>query len=216
MEIVVKGRNSEISEQFREQVIEKLSRIDKIGQRQKIRRVEVNVSHEPNPRQHDRAARVEMTLRSRGPAVRAEAAAADQTSALDAAVDKLAARLRKVRDRRRIHHGKHNPQSLSEVAAQAPADVIVSGLLGRTQAEDSDPSAIRVVHGVQVEGDHCPLVVREKTHEAVPMTLEQALHGMELVGHDFFLFVEKDSMRPSVVYLRRAYDYGVIHLDVTG
>ena len=215
MEIVVKGRNSEISEKFREQVVEKLSRIDKIGQRQKIRRVEVNVTHEPNPRQHDRAARVEMTLRSRGPAVRAEAAAADQTSALDAAVDKLAARLRKMRDRRRIHHGKHNPQSLSEVAAHAPVDDIVAGLLGRDQTADSEESATRTVHGVQVEGDHCPLVVREKTHQAVPMTLEQALHEMELVGHDFFLFVEKDSMRPSVVYLRRAYDYGVIHLDVT-
>jgi len=74
---------------------------------------------------------------------------------------------------------------------------------------------VHLVSGVQVQGDHCPLVVREKTHEAVPMTLEQALHEMELVGHDFFLFVEKDSMRPSVVYLRRAYDYGVIHLDVS-
>jgi len=73
---------------------------------------------------------------------------------------------------------------------------------------------VHLVSGVKVQGDDCPLVVREKTHAAVPMTLEQALHEMELVGHDFFLFVEKDSMRPSVVYLRRAYDYGVIHLDV--
>ena len=209
MEIVVRGRNSEISEKFREQVVEKLHRIEKIGQRQKIRRVEVEVSHEPNPRQHDRAARVEMTLRSRGPAVRAEAAAVDQVSALDAAVDKLTARLRKLRDRRRIHHGQHNPKSLSEVAALAPLDLTS---LGGTDTEA--PMEHRSVHGVKVEGDHCPLVVREKTHQAKPMTLEQALHEMELVGHDFYLFVEKDSMRPSVVYLRRAYDYGVIHLDV--
>jgi ribosomal subunit interface protein len=208
MEIVVKGRNSEISDRFREHVIEKLQRIDKYDQRKQIHRVEVEITHERNPRQHDRAARVEMTLRSRGPAVRAEAAAIDQASALDAALDKLVARLRKLRDRRRIHHGQHAPRSLSQAAAHVPDDVVSAGL---SPAE----SEVHVVAGVHVEGDACPLVVREKTHEAVPMTLEQALHEMELVGHDFFLFVEKDSMRPSVVYVRRAYDYGVIHLDVS-
>ena len=207
MEIVVKGRNSEISDRFREHVIEKLQRIDKYDQRQQIHRVEVEVSHERNPRQHDHAARVEMTLRSRGPAVRAEAAAIDQASALDAAVDKLVARLRRLRDRRRIHHGQHNPRSLSQVAVAA-ADAAVA------PSDDGLFDDVHLVSGVKVQGDDCPLVVREKTHAAAPMTLEQALHEMELVGHDFFLFVEKDSMRPSVVYLRRAYDYGVIHLDV--
>ncbi|MFL6091286.1 MAG: ribosome hibernation-promoting factor, HPF/YfiA family [Aeromicrobium sp.] len=207
MEIVVKGRNSEISDRFREHVIEKLQRIDKYDQRKQIHRVEVEVTHERNPRQHDRAARVEMTLRSRGPAVRAEAAAIDQASALDAALDKLVARLRRMRDRHRIHHGQHNPRSLSKAAAYVLDDVVSAGL---SDAE----LAVRTVAGVKVEGDDCPLVVREKTHEAIPMTLEQALHEMELVGHDFYLFVEKDSMRPSVVYVRRAYDYGVIHLDV--
>jgi hypothetical protein len=153
-----------------------------------------------------------MTLRSRGPAVRAEAVAIDQTSALDAAVDKLAARLRKLRDRRRIHHGNHTPRSLSEAAAQALDDVDSAGMGDDvTRSAEGDAQSI---HGVHIEGDNCPLVVREKTHKARAMTLEQALHEMELVGHDFFLFVEKDSMRPSVVYLRRAYDYGVIHLEV--
>lgn len=208
MEIVVKGRNSEISDRFREHVIEKLQRIDKYDQRQQIHRVEVEVSHERNPRQHDRAARVEMTLRSRGPAVRAEAAAIDQASALDAAVDKLVARLRRLRDRRRIHHGQHTPRALSQVAIDAAETAV-------TQTDDGLFDDVHLVSGVKVQGDDCPLVVREKTHAAVPMTLEQALHEMELVGHDFFLFVEKDSMRPSVVYLRRAYDYGVIHLDVS-
>lgn len=206
MEIVVKGRNSEISDRFREHVIEKLHRIEKYDQRQQIHRVEVEVTHERNPRQHDRAARVEMTLRSRGPAVRAEAAAVDQASALDAALDKLVARLRRMRDRRRIHHGHRNPQSLSHLEPDA---------LRETASSDvPDESDVHVVHGVQVQGEDCPLLVREKTHAAPAMTLEQALHEMELVGHDFYLFVEKDSMRPSVVYLRRAYDYGVIHLDV--
>jgi hypothetical protein len=58
------------------------------------------------------------------------------------------------------------------------------------------------------------MVVREKTHQAAPMTLDQALYEMELVGHDFFLFVDKETELASVVYRRRGYDYGVIRLEV--
>ena len=206
MEIVVNGRNSEISERFREHVEEKLSRIDKYDSRQKIHRVEVEVTHEKNPRQHDTAARVEMTLRSRGPAVRAEAASTDQHSALDAAIDKLESRLRRAVDRTRIHHGKRGPTSLAAATAELPLEDVDD----EAPADDVPSKA----GPIDVQGDS-PLVVREKTHEATAMTLEQAMYEMELVGHDFYLFLEKDSMRPSVVYLRRAYDYGVIHLDVT-
>lgn len=210
MEIVVKGRNSEISDRFREHVHEKLLRIEKYDQRQKIHRVEVEVTHEKNPRQHDRAARVEMTLRSTGPAVRAEASSTDQHSALDAVMDKLESRLRKAVDRKRIHHGNRTPQSVAAATA-------VSGGVAGTELADDGPDDDRFEHRagpVDVEGDG-PLVVREKTHDAQPMTLDQALYEMELVGHDFYLFVEKDSMKPSVIYLRKGYDYGVIHLDVS-
>lgn len=206
MEIVVKGRNSEISERFRQRVEEKLHRIDKFDSRQRIHRVEVEVTHEKNPRQHDRAARVEMTLRSKGPVVRAEATSADQHSALDAAIDKLETRLRKAADRKRIHHGNHAPTSLAAATAEIPEP-----LLSSSEAPEPEPSA---AGPIEVEGDG-PIVVREKTHQAPAMTLDQALYEMELVGHDFYLFLEKDSMQPSVVYRRRGYDYGVLHLDVT-
>jgi hypothetical protein len=46
------------------------------------------------------------------------------------------------------------------------------------------------------------------------MSLDQALYEMELVGHDFYLYVDQDSRRPSVVYRRRGYDYGVISLEL--
>ena len=207
MEIVVNGRNSEISERFREHVEEKLLRLEKYDSRQKINRVEVEVTHEKNPRQHDKAAKVEMTLRSRGPAVRAEAASTDQHSALDAAIDKLESRLRRAGDRKRVHHGDKTPTSVAEAMSTAPIEDLVLD-------EPSDDGVPRSKAGpIEVEGD-CPLVVREKTHQGSPMTLDQAMYEMELVGHDFYLFLEKDSMRPSVVYLRKGYDYGVIHLDV--
>lgn len=207
MEIVVKGRHSEITDRFRQHVNEKLLRLDKWDQRTKIHRVEVEVTHERNPRQHDRAARVEMTLRSRGPAVRAEAASSDQMSALDAALDKLEARLRKSVDRLRVHHGTRTPTSLAEATAEVPPD-------GSDVAIDDDVP-VRHIGALEVVGDG-PLVVREKVHATEPIALDQALYEMELVGHDFYLFCDKESGRPSVVYRRHGYDYGVIALDVSG
>ncbi|MBC7632235.1 ribosome-associated translation inhibitor RaiA [Aeromicrobium sp.] len=207
MEIVVNGRNSEISERFREHVEEKLLRLEKYDSRQKIHRVEVEVTHEKNPRQHDKAARVEMTLLSRGPAVRAEAASTDQHSALDAAIDKLESRLRRTVDRARIHRGQHAPTSLAEATATPPIEDLVID-------EPEEEISVSETVPIDAQGD-CPIVVREKTHAGSPMTLDQAMYEMELVGHDFYLFMEKDSMRPSVVYLRKAYDYGVIHLNVS-
>ena len=204
MEVVVKGRNSEISDRFRQHVLDKLQRIDKFDSRERIHRVDVEVTHEKNPRQHEKAARVEMTLRSAGPVVRAEASSTDQHSALDAAIDKLESRLRRSTDRRRISRGLHTPKSLAAATADVPQEP--AQVNEDVPAEPASP--------IQSEGD-CPVVVREKTHQATAMTLDQALYEMELVGHDFYLFLEKDSMRPSVVYLRKGYDYGVIHLDVT-
>ena len=149
MEIVVTGRNSEISDRFREHVLEKLHRIDKYDQRQKILRVEVEVTHEKNHRQYDKAARVEMTLLSRGPAVRAEAASTDQHSALDAAIDKLESRLRRATDRRRISHGQHKPRSLAEATADVPDDLLVPG------PEDVGVPT-HLVGGMEVQGDNGP------------------------------------------------------------
>ncbi|MBM9464591.1 ribosome-associated translation inhibitor RaiA [Aeromicrobium sp. YIM 150415] len=206
MEIVVKGRNSEISDRFRDHVAEKLHRIEKFDPRQRITRTEVVVTHEKNPRDPATAAKVEISVHSRGPIVRAEAVSGDQHSALDMAMDRLARQVRKAVDRQRVHRGQQRPTSLSEATADIP-DSLLDELSGTDTAGDGDPSPI------EVQGDG-PLVVREKTHDTAPMTLDQALYEMELVGHDFYLFMEKDSMQPSVVYRRRGYDYGVIHLDV--
>jgi hypothetical protein len=60
--------------------------------------------------------------------------------------------------------------------------------------------------------EHGPLVVREKSHETVPMSVEQAVTQMEMVGHDFFLFIDEESGQPVVVYRRRGFDYGLIRV----
>jgi ribosomal subunit interface protein len=206
VEIVVKSRHIEVSDRFRSHVEEKLARLEKHDHR--LIRVEVEVDKQRNPRQQDRAIQVELTAFSKGPVIRAEAAAVDKMTALDMALDKMATQMRRAADRRRVHRGRHTPVSVG----QAMADVVPEPH-GALAAAPPEEETTRSVGPITVMGDG-PLVVREKTHKADPMTLDQALYEMELVGHDFFLFVDKDSERPSVVYRRRGYDYGVISLEI--
>jgi ribosomal subunit interface protein len=205
VDIVLNSRHVEVSDRFRAHVEEKLARLEKHDHR--LIRVEVEVDKERNPRLQERAIRVELTAFSKGPVVRAEAAAEDKMAALDLAVDKMAAQMRRAADRRRVHRGRHTPVSVGQ--AMSGIEPVPNG----TKSEETPGEQERHVGPIAVLGDG-PLVVREKTHSADPMTLDQALYEMELVGHDFFLFVDKESERPSVVYRRRGYDYGVISLEV--
>jgi len=202
MDVVVKSRHCNVSDQFRLYVDEKIDRLEKLDDR--VIRVEVEVSAERNKRQHDQASRVEITLRTKGPVIRAEAAAEDKPAAFDLALDKLMAQLRKAADRKRVHRGTRTPMSLHEAAADVPAEPVPEPAVDGADKHN--------VAGIEVDGDG-PLVVREKVHHAAPMSLDQALLELELVGHDFFLFIDSDHGCPSVVYRRRAYDYGVIRLE---
>ena len=209
MDIVVKGRKTEVPERFRKHVAEKLDKIQKLDG--KVISLDVEVSKELNPRQADHSDRVEITLNTRGPVVRAEAAAADPYAALDVAVTKLEARLRKAASKRHTRRG-NGRLSAAEVASTVPDAATMNGE-GELIA-DHGPEGVPTtrIGSLEVRGEG-PLVVREKTHAASPMALDQALYEMELVGHDFYLFVDSDTKQPSVVYRRHGYDYGVIHLN---
>lgn len=216
MDIVVKGRKTDVPDRFRKHVAEKLKR-DKIQNLdRKLMRLDVEVSKERNPRLADRSDRVEITVRSRGPVVRAEAAASDPYAALDRATDRLEAQLRKQHDKRRTRR-RHGCVPAGDVAAHVPDAARINGYAERGaprsagDTADREPPTVKV-GPLEVKGEG-PLVVREKTHAARPMTLDQALYEMELVGHDFYLFVDSTTGQPSVVYRRHGYDYGVIHLD---
>jgi ribosomal subunit interface protein len=200
VDVVVKGRHTELTERFRTHTEEKLAKLARLDG--KVTRIDVEVCEEHNPRLAGRRSRIELTCRTRGPVVRAEAAAADPYAALDVAATRLEARLRRAADRRRVHHGIRTPVSVAAATA-AIADIspVNPSLNGSGPAPALDG-----------EDEAQPFVVREKTHSAAPMTLDQALLEMELVGHDFFLFVDAAVGVPSVVYRRRGYDYGVIRL----
>jgi ribosomal subunit interface protein len=194
MEIVVRGRNVVVPDHYRQLVSEKLAKIERYDH--KVNRTDVELTHERNPRQVDACQRVEITCRTRGPVVRAEGCAEDFYKALDLAVEKLERRFRQAADRRRIHHGRRTPASILSVAVDQTA-------LPTPETASQD-----------VEDDDGPgRIVREKEHPAEPMTVDDALSRMELVGHDFYLFMDKDSGLPSVVYRRHAYDYGLIKLN---
>ncbi len=204
MDIVVKGRHAEIPERFRQQVAEKLAKIEKLDP--KVISVDVELSRERNPRQSDLCERVELTVYSRGPVVRAEASAQDGYAALDAAYQKLEARLRRSHDRRRVHHGNKTPVSVAMATAGLDA-------AARDKLAGRDSQEPLLADGVGNGDGTGPMVIREKTHDAKPISIDQALYEMELVGHDFYLFIEADSSLPCVVYRRHAYDYGLIRLE---
>ena len=214
MEVIVRGRHITVPARFRQHAAAKLAKLEKLDQ--KAVRIDVEVSEERNPRQSDRRERVELTIRSRGPAIRAEAAADDRYAALDLAFAKLESRLRRVADRRKVKDNV-SVRSPGVLAGAATPEMNGHGVAGpRTgDADDrSDPDQAEPESGlvpIQMEGDG-PLILREKVHAASPMTIDQALLQMELVGHDFYLFHDRDCDRFSVVYRRRGYDYGVIRL----
>jgi ribosomal subunit interface protein len=214
MEIIFNGRQTDVPARFREHATAKLHKLEKLDQ--KALRVDVEVSVERNPRQSSQKERVELTISSRGPAIRAEAAAEDRFAALDLALAKLHSRLRRALDRRKNRSSGHGEARHGEAREEAtrPDFGEPLGTAGEFEPDRLGTAADGASAGVvpiQMEGDG-PVVVRQKLHRADPISLDQALFEMELVGHDFYLFHDVDQNVPSVVYRRRGYQYGVIRL----
>jgi len=206
VEVVFKGRNVEIPDHFRVYVSQKLARLERFDRT--IYLFDVELDHERNRRQRKSCQRVEITARGRGPVVRGEACADSFYGALEAALIKLESRLRRGKDRRKVHYGDKTPVSVAEATA-GTASPVEKALYNELDTELAES------HQLSADGfdNHEPgRVVRTKEHQATPMTVDDALYEMELVGHDFFLFYDKETERPSVVYRRRGYDYGLIRL----
>jgi ribosomal subunit interface protein len=222
MDIVVKGRNVEVPDHYRVHVTDKLARLERYDK--KVIRFDVELFHEPNRRQAKSCQRVEITAKVRGPVVRSEACAGDFYAALDSAVNKLENRLRRLHDRRRVHHGRRSPASVAEATSSpeigsvdaAPELRARNGQRAAQTALLEAPEYESVVPEQRWDsGLEEPMpgrVVREKEHPATPMSVDQALYQMELVGHDFYLFFDAEAGTPSVVYRRKGFDYGVIRM----
>jgi len=203
MEIIISGRRMTVTEDVRQMVIDRLEReVERLSDQ--VQRAEVEFS--AGEGKNAPVTTVEITLRSKGPVVRAAGAADDKRVAFEAAVDKLRTQLRRAADRRKTRRGLRAQNLASLPINDAPMTI--------PPTKDETKPDTRMVAGVEVTGDG-PLVVREKNFTSPKLTLGQALDELELVGHDFFLYVDSTTGLPSVVYHRKAYDYGVIHLTVT-
>lgn len=198
-DIVVKGRNVEVPDHFRVYVSEKIARIERFDPT--IFLFDVELQHERNRRQRKSCQRVEITARGKGPVVRAEASADSFYAAFESVIAKLEARLRRTKERRQVSYGEKTPVSVAEAtAALAQDDALAISPDQSLDNYDKEPN------------DGPGRIVRTKEHKADPMTVDDALYEMELVGHDFYLFHDKETDKPSVVYRRHAFDYGLIRL----
>jgi ribosomal subunit interface protein len=217
MEFMISGRNLTVSDRFREYADEKISKIASLGD--KVQRVDAKVSKETKARQADEMLTVELTVLGRGPVIRAEARAADKFAAFDLAYNKLLERLRRAKDRTKVHHGRHTPKSVTEAtAALEPASpneplYVAVNRADESRASEAEKSPYDVENDIPA-GDS-PVLIRRKVFTAASLTLDDAVDNMELVGHDFYLFVDKETKAPSVVYRREGWTYGVISLDQT-
>ncbi|PXA72697.1 ribosome hibernation-promoting factor, HPF/YfiA family [Cryobacterium arcticum] len=216
METNIVGRNLGITDRFREYATEKAEKI--AGLAEKALALEIKVSRHTEKSGAAGNDRVELTLIGKGPIVRAEAEGSDKYAAFDIALGRLLERVRRAKDRRKVHRGgAHRPTSLHDASSSGFAVIDIVPADGET-LERVRTGAIPVVQedteaAVEAEEVYSPVVIRRKVFAAAPMTVDDALYFMELVGHDFYLFQDAESHRPSVVYRRKGWDYGVIELD---
>ncbi|HJA38411.1 MAG TPA: ribosome-associated translation inhibitor RaiA [Candidatus Brevibacterium intestinigallinarum] len=220
MDVVVKGRHQAVSDSFRDHAAEKVSKVEQLSPRAQA--VEVQLRHE-NARNREEEQRVEITVFQKGPVLRAEASADDKYAALDLAWAKLLERLRRVKDRGKVtrtgHRRNHSTgealASMEVVDPLIPDEADEAAPQSAESPVESAPAGDDGTNGrIQAEGDS-PVVLREKRFPAQPIGLEEALNRMEMVGHDFYLFIDEDTTQPSVVYRRKGWSYGVIALDET-
>ena len=226
MDITVVARNAEIHPNFRAYVEEKVSKITQFYPR--AQRVDVELTHERNPRQADTAERIELTVYGKGPIIRAEAQSADRYAAVDIAAGKLYERLRRLRDRVKDHRRRY-PRDLAEAESldvapvvEDEAEILEAPVVEEVAVvEPEAPKPLRSAEDLKVgeareeQWGDTPIIVRQKVHEAPPMSVDEALDQMMMVGHPFFLFVDKETNQPCVVYHRHGWTYGVLRLNTT-
>jgi ribosomal subunit interface protein len=207
MEINITARNLSVSDRFRDYVAERAHKVEQLAH--KVQSLEIKVTRHDHSRTSGPEDQVELTVVEPGHIVRAEAQAGDKFSAFDIAFGKLTERLRRAADRRKVHHGAHGALGVSELTANdfAALDIhAVDGdiLLGRTAAPEAETGP---------ELGESPVVIRRKEFAGKPMSVDDALYHMELVGHDFYLFLDSETGKPSVVYRRKGWNYGVLTLS---
>jgi ribosomal subunit interface protein len=209
MDITITGRGVGIPDRFEDYATDKAEKVGQLAEKALALEIKLVRHHETNGSSGDD--RVELTLIGPGPVIRAEAGAADKYAAFDMALDKMIERIRQAKDRKKVHRGQHRPTSLGEATSNGRVlDVVPAS---REVIDAVSTGSIPLPDAPVEEAEWTPVVIRKKVFPATRMTEEDAVDHMELVGHDFFLFIDARTDRPSVVYRRKGWDYGVIGLE---
>ena len=226
MELIIVARHLEVTDRFRRYVDDKASKITNLADRPL--ELHITVSRHHGGKGLVGSDRVELTLIGAGPIVRAESDGEDKYAAFDLALGRLLERLRRAKDRKKVHRGgAHRPTSLQEASSAgfrqvdltpaSPEEMerVATGAIpvATMTAQAAAAAEVEAERAAEAEEEYTPVIIRKKVFEAPAMSLDEAMYLMELVGHDFYLFVDEETQRPSVVYRRKGWDYGVIGLD---
>ncbi len=226
MELIIVARHLEVTDRFRRYVDDKAGKITALADRPL--ELHITVSRHHGGKGLVGSDRVELTLIGAGPIVRAESDGEDKYAAFDLALGRLLERLRRAKDRKKVHRGgAHRPTSLQEASGSGFSQVdltpaspeemerVATGAIpiSSGSAQAAAAAEVEAERAALDDEEYTPVIIRKKVFEAPPMSLDDAMYLMELVGHDFYLFVDEETQRPSVVYRRKGWDYGVIGLD---
>lgn len=206
MDVSIRGRGVGVTDRFENYVGSRTEKVEHLLPKAQAFEVKVSRLSDRSPNNGDR---VEITLIGPGPVIRAESTGNDKYTAFDIAYGRVLERIRRLKDKRHDRRGKGRT-SLGEAAAEgfsvvdldvAPLEVIDAVATGSVPVVDD-----------RAEEEYSPVVIRQKEFPAERCSVDEAVDQMELVGHDFFLFVEAETGKPSVVYRRKGWNYGVISL----
>ena len=212
METKIYGRNVKVTDRLNEYVESRVVKFEQLGDQ--VSEVEVKFSKDGHS--GPATIRVEITVVGRGPVLRAESAGSDKFAVFDDTFGKLLERLRRARDRRKTHRagGKH-PVSLAEATGSMP--LIPDGAVSVSEVYVNDApveeTAFDDEYSLEDSAGKSPIEIRRKSFAPSVLTVDEAVDHMELVGHDFFVFIEKESQAPAAVYRRKGWSYGCITLD---
>ena len=203
MELTISAKNLTVSDRFREYVTERAEKVDHLLHR--VQELAVKVTRHDHSRTAGPEDQVELTVFATGQIIRAEAHAQDKFAAFDVAWGKLAERLRRANDRKKPHHGHHGSLGAAELSAADFSQL------------DVTPADLSLLHPEEAAEEakdlgHSPVVIRRKEFHGETMTADDAISNMEMLGHDFYLFIDSENGKPSVAYRRKGWNYGIIAL----
>lgn len=209
MKLLVKGKNVDISERL-QAYAEK--RLGKLSQQldDDVTRLELEITEEKNPKISDSHV-AEATIWTKGPTIRARESSHDVYASIDLVAEKVERQVRKYREKRiqYQHGGPHrngNGRYKSALQAEGTPD---GGIADRQMADADTPNLETFMDSPHVN------IVKTKQFNLGPMSPEEAALQMDLVGHDFFVFVNDENNQTSVLYKRNDGNYGLIEPTLT-